>query len=1182
MIYILLAIVGTTFALDSEPNNSCGTESLAWGSVGEGSIGSSSDTDHYDLGPYHAGSLQVRLENLGNPDEDFAMALYNSTGTTLLAGATESDGIVELSRTVTTPMSYCLEISGSEGSYRLASDFLHNDPTITDVQDSGGNTITSASIGDVIEIHGTNFGTSTRDVSVTFNGARAKVVYHHPLELHVRVPANASNGDIVTRIAGRRSGTYSFSVGVSTAPTTTLAAPTTSVFTAPDGASFYIGRTIVSFDLDADSSDVTTALDAVLAGDSNLTAYAINGEQPAANIAVVDWTMTSTGGSDHQALFSALRAESDIIGVDMEHVLMTETLAKSSDLDLLHNSSGAVGAFHQVGYEEARRLFEHSGLASLADEAMVIVLDTGLARGSAWTSSNYNEFPYASFELRETDGSAWTTTTATKGHFVEVGDQCGPGTAPTWNHGNAVMSVWGAENQHEPDWEDGAARSHTNVNGILGGFQLFGVDDDGDASIDEDYESVERTGVMLNAWGTSGSSSAVPSLSAFLGAMKAVASDSDLDGVPVVLSAGFTQWQYIVNQYKSYGALKDAARDLCAGRIVVVAAGNGQCGADGGDDKNFLAEVLIDECPDTTIVVGGTIAGSDDSDTDEWFFRTHYGSNVNLLAPATAYRVATVVNSNSWTAGRYESRVMGTSFGTPLVGAAVSLSQAIIGDGVISDSLLVSTIINAADDISDAYTATTGSTQRLNLHRTVEWALGQAGASPTAYQAPRLFAVDYSKHKLFSQEVDPSDGTTPSGTSVESATTSDDGCTSPADVELHPLGDVAYVLCAGSGEIAAYTADDLSYIDSVSLTGSVNSYAEMAISPDGILRVATISGGSAIVESFDTWNGSRHRANETIAAHTGVYGAAMSPDGQYFAAGASDGGFTEDYDTLVRLEPNPIDKASSTKTEEAFTSVLYTYGIRDVSYRADGSAVIGGFLGHGASGDVDVTETDFSGTNDATIDYCDDVMSVAMNPTENDELGYIACQDNDEGFHVVDFSGSWSSSYAASSVCRLSSGSATPSYTPTFVDMAPNGQFAILGAQNKNTSYGGYVYTVAHDDVLSNPSLDVTDYDNLATWVYKPRGSAVTPLLSVASPRPGTAQSGIRTIHVLVRDPNVTSLDIYVDGTLECTDTDIQDGISDSCLVDFRSLGSGEVQVKVEATLSNGDTFFVEAPYTAP
>jgi len=84
MIYILLAIVGTTFALDSEPNNSCGTESLAWGSVGEGSIGSSSDTDHYDLGPYHAGSLQVRLENLGNPDEDFAMALYNSTGTTLL------------------------------------------------------------------------------------------------------------------------------------------------------------------------------------------------------------------------------------------------------------------------------------------------------------------------------------------------------------------------------------------------------------------------------------------------------------------------------------------------------------------------------------------------------------------------------------------------------------------------------------------------------------------------------------------------------------------------------------------------------------------------------------------------------------------------------------------------------------------------------------------------------------------------------------------------------------------------------------------------------------------------------------------------------------------------------------------------------------------------------------------
>ena len=91
----------------------------------------------------------------------------------------------------------------------------------------------------------------------------------------------------------------------------------------------------------------------------------------------------------------------------------------------------------------------------------------------------------------------------------------------------------------------------------------------------------------------------------------------------------------------------------------------------------------------------------------------------------------------------------------------------------------------------------------------------------------------------------------------------------------------------------------------------------------------------------------------------------------------------------------------------------------------------------------------------------------------------------------------------------------------------------------------------------------------------------MTPALSILSPRPGTEISGARTFHVQVRDTTVTEIAIDVDGTTVCTDTEINDGVSDACILDINGWSAGEHIVTIQST-TPAAVYTVDAPYLRP
>lgn len=96
-----------------------------------------------------------------------------------------------------------------------------------------------------------------------------------------------------------------------------------------------------------------------------------------------------------------------------------------------------------------------------------------------------------------------------------------------------------------------------------------------------------------------------------------------------------------------------------------------------------------------------------------------------------------------------------------------------------------------------------------------------------------------------------------------------------------------------------------------------------------------------------------------------------------------------------------------------------------------------------------------------------------------------------------------------------------------------------------------------------------------------PRGMDITPLLSVASPRPGTTISGVRTLRVIVRDPDVVEVEFRRGPNSLCTDSHVLDGIAE-CSVDLSGWSSGQHIVKVVATTSGSGEYFIRVPYDIP
>ncbi len=89
-----------------------------------------------------------------------------------------------------------------------------------------------------------------------------------------------------------------------------------------------------------------------------------------------------------------------------------------------------------------------------------------------------------------------------------------------------------------------------------------------------------------------------------------------------------------------------------------------------------------------------------------------------------------------------------------------------------------------------------------------------------------------------------------------------------------------------------------------------------------------------------------------------------------------------------------------------------------------------------------------------------------------------------------------------------------------------------------------------------------------------------TPMLSIASPRPGVQVGGIKGFHVIVLDPSITEIVYQVNGITVCTDDELWDGSSEDCLIDTSTWTAGDNIVTVMATGGTHGDFSIGATYS--
>lgn len=1078
-----------------------------------------------------------------------------------------------MSTTLSAATDVCVRVTGSGGTYGLGLDEVGTAPVFTDVTSPGGTPITYAPRGAVVKLVGSGFGTSFASISIKFSGVWARPISVTDTLVTVKVPQRAVDGDITVFANGRASGSFAFSVG-STAITPPYFDSTPGTTTTTGGITIALDQTLSYFSPDATGAQVASTLDTVKGLDAKRSAWTIVGASPYRSLWQVEWSWTSSPTlTDLQSLLANLRAQS-LIQVAMPVTsIRLPSLDLATDHNLIYDAEANQGGYAQIGYEEARRLFRFSGVGTLPSEPAVYVVDDGIMYGSGALWGSNAEDPDTRFSLYEYDGSTFAST-ADPGHFTSASSYLGAG----YCHGNGTAGLIGGLSQSDPPWYDGIERTSTNANGILASLDQFNIDDDGDGTIDDDGESTEFGITVYNAVGEASDDGRPVMYSMWLPDVieklaSALPSNVVVDFQVQLQRPGWDSFSYWNSAFST------AMLNLCRDRILIFPAGN-----EGSSEprQNFIAEVAQQQCPSNVLIVGATHAGGNGSGDDEHASFTapgesNYGTHVHLLAPGDgmiipyAHRGMMGGITYGYAAGG------GTSVSAPLVASAAALARALTDASTVSGAMIVSYLEAYSDDVSAVYTQTS-EPARLNLHRLLSHLL-PTSSDPAQYRPPSVYAVDYDDQVLIAQEIDDVETGSLPGSAVTVDISAE--CSNPVDVEVHPLGDVVYVLCKGNNVIAAYDTTNLELIDTLPLDGTVNAYGQMTIAADGLLYVPTTSGSTHQLESFDTYTGAVHMAAEALHAYTvaATYGAEASPNADFVATSSTaNSTASEDYDVLSLVDDDPRATTGYGVTTDDLSATTLTYEMRDIAWRRDGTSVLGVLYGDSGGSDAELYETDFSSVSQvSTIDNCEYPVGISLSA---EDYAFVSCQYEDY-FAVVDVT-SPASNYPLTGYLSWKTSSGTSgAKDPAFSEVSPNGKFLVFGFWDSTV---GYVYSVPMSTATAGGAIYSGSYDALGYLFAKPRGIAITPFLSVASPRPGMVVGGVRRLHVVVRDPNVVSLTATLDGaTTLCTGSITSTGalgFSDDCLMDTSTWASGWHDVAVEAATAT-DTYEIHAQYQA-
>lgn len=247
------------------------------------------------------------------------------------------------------------------------------------------------------------------------------------------------------------------------------------------------------------------------------------------------------------------------------------------------------------------------------------------------------------------------------------------------------------------------------------------------------------------------------------------------------------------------------------------------------------------------------------------------------------------------------------------------------------------------------------------------------------------------------------------------------------------------------------------------------------------------------------------------------------------------------------------------------------------------------FYVNSSAGHNAVVETDFDATDTAAdvAGDCDHINSLAIDPTGNSNLAFLACRGTastgDSKVIALDIGSSAATSYSPETAIWTNSGVGTTLDTWR-IAVAPNGLVVVITVAPTGSTIG-YVRSIPMDviqaAITAGTDLDPGAVDVMVEAFDQPNAVDFSPTLSVANPRPGTIVRGARRLHVVVREPTATSLEVWVDGVSTCTDTELGNGVSNACMLDASSWSSGHHEVTLTLTLASGVSYDLAVPYEA-
>lgn len=315
------------------------------------------------------------------------------------------------------------------------------------------------------------------------------------------------------------------------------------------------------------------------------------------------------------------------------------------------------------------------------------------------------------------------------------------------------------------------------------------------------------------------------------------------------------------NGLEEQGKLAETLKQLTNGPLIVAGAGNttpSGCSSGSVEGCNVIATELdrLDTDANALIVAGSDPGGDGDTGDDGPHDITVDGDEVDLVAPGEMYVLDYDADGPVDPSSDF-SVAPGTSYSAPIVAGAAALARA-MGLTPSASSMELdmqdvrTSILSRALDVSTEWGA---QRRRLDLVGLVIDSLGWGGALDTAMRVHAVDADD-TYPALYAQEVDPSTHNFV-GTSADSVSLVD-YCLDPGAVEVDPMGDLVYVLCAPSGETGSllmFHASTLDYLDQIDLAGQVASSTDITVTEDGLVAVASKviaeSGNYVVMEYWD-------------------------------------------------------------------------------------------------------------------------------------------------------------------------------------------------------------------------------------------------------------------------------------------------------------------------------------------